>query len=92
MDIIHLEPNSDGVVEWPTLSDEKRAVVTIGNFDGVHKGHQAVLNRARALAEQYDVPSVAITFDPRPSVVHSYAVSRRARIFSSSVSLWASSV
>lgn len=75
MDIIHLEPNSDGVVEWPTLSDEKRAVVTIGNFDGVHKGHQAVLNRARALAEQYDVPSVAITFDPRPSVVHSYAAS-----------------
>ncbi|WP_418968873.1 riboflavin kinase [Alloscardovia omnicolens] len=73
MEIIRLEPNADGVVEWPTLSEDKRAVVTLGNFDGVHKGHQAVLNRARALATQHNVPSVAITFDPRPSVVHAYA-------------------
>lgn len=73
MEIIRLTPNNEGVVEWPTLSKDKRAVVTIGTFDGVHKGHQAVLAHAVELAHQYDVPSVALTFDPRPSVVHSYA-------------------
>ncbi|WP_018143122.1 bifunctional riboflavin kinase/FMN adenylyltransferase [Alloscardovia criceti] len=73
MDIIRLDPNEQGVVDWPTLSEDKRAVVTIGTFDGVHKGHQAVLSRAVELAHQHDVPSVAITFTPRPSVVHTYA-------------------
>lgn len=73
MEIIHLEPNDQGVVQWPTLSQDKRAVVTIGTFDGVHKGHQAVLHRAVELAHEHDVPSVAITFTPRPSIVHGYA-------------------
>lgn len=70
MDIIRLEPDEQGIVAWPTLSEDKRAVVTIGSFDGVHRGHQAVLARAVELAHTHDVPSVAITFDPRPGVVH----------------------
>jgi riboflavin kinase/FMN adenylyltransferase len=43
------------------------AVVTIGNFDGVHRGHQEVLAHARArAAELGGLPVVALTFDPHP--------------------------
>ena len=42
------------------------SVVAIGNFDGVHRGHQAVLARARALAEQRGRPSAVLTFEPHP--------------------------
>lgn len=44
----------------------KNAVVTIGNFDGVHKGHQSLLGRIIEKADQIDGTSVAITFDPHP--------------------------
>lgn len=40
------------------------SVVVIGVFDGVHKGHQAVLNRAKAIAG--DEKIIALTFDPHP--------------------------
>jgi riboflavin kinase/FMN adenylyltransferase len=39
-------------------------IVVIGNFDGVHKGHQQILNRAKALA--VDEKIIALTFDPHP--------------------------
>ncbi|HET6291915.1 MAG TPA: bifunctional riboflavin kinase/FAD synthetase [Kribbella sp.] len=46
------------------------SVVTIGNFDGVHRGHQQVLAHARArAAELGGLPVVALTFDPHPMVV-----------------------
>lgn len=46
------------------------SVVTIGNFDGVHRGHQEVLAHARArAAELGGVPVVALTFDPHPMAV-----------------------
>jgi riboflavin kinase/FMN adenylyltransferase len=41
-------------------------VVTIGNFDGVHRGHQAMLTRLKAHAAEHDVPAVVLTFDPHP--------------------------
>lgn len=44
-------------------------VVTIGVFDGVHKGHQAVIGRAVKLAKDAGVPLVVITFDPNPLAV-----------------------
>ena len=43
------------------------SVVVIGVFDGVHKGHQAVLNRAKAVAG--DEKIIALTFDPHPVTV-----------------------
>ncbi|HEX6337837.1 MAG TPA: bifunctional riboflavin kinase/FAD synthetase [Jiangellaceae bacterium] len=49
--------------------DLGRTVVTIGVFDGVHKGHQAVIGRAAKHAMDAGVPVVAITFDPNPMVV-----------------------
>ncbi|WBQ02526.1 bifunctional riboflavin kinase/FAD synthetase [Kribbella sp. CA-293567] len=46
------------------------SVVTIGNFDGVHRGHQEVLRHARArAAELGGLPVVAMTFDPHPMSV-----------------------
>ncbi|MGH8877757.1 MAG: bifunctional riboflavin kinase/FAD synthetase [Stackebrandtia sp.] len=46
-----------------------RSVVTIGVFDGVHRGHQFVIGRAVAAAREAELPSVVITFDPHPSEV-----------------------
>jgi riboflavin kinase/FMN adenylyltransferase len=43
--------------------------VTIGVFDGVHRGHQALIGRAVGLAAGKRVPSVLITFDPHPAEV-----------------------
>lgn len=44
-----------------------RAAVTIGNFDGVHLGHAAIVHRLVAAARTLDVPAVALTFDPHPA-------------------------
>ncbi|WP_431711532.1 bifunctional riboflavin kinase/FAD synthetase [Glutamicibacter uratoxydans] len=45
-------------------------VVTIGNFDGVHRGHCEVLEQVVQRANELDAKSVAITFDPHPALVH----------------------
>ena len=49
--------------------DPGRSVVTIGNFDGVHRGHQVLLRRTVALAGTHDARAVAVTFDPHPATV-----------------------
>ena len=41
-------------------------VVALGNFDGFHKGHQAVVGRAVDLARERSVPALVATFDPHP--------------------------
>jgi riboflavin kinase/FMN adenylyltransferase len=43
------------------------AAVAIGNFDGVHRGHRALIARAMALADANDARTVVLTFDPHPS-------------------------
>jgi riboflavin kinase/FMN adenylyltransferase len=43
-----------------------RAVITIGNFDGVHIGHQALFHEVVELADTIDGTSVAMTFEPHP--------------------------
>ncbi|HZE21428.1 MAG TPA: bifunctional riboflavin kinase/FAD synthetase [Desulfobaccales bacterium] len=43
-----------------------RTVATIGNFDGVHLGHQAILTRVRQRARELGGQAVAITFNPHP--------------------------
>ncbi len=45
------------------------AAIAIGNFDGVHAGHRALIARARELAGAHAATSVALTFDPHPSAV-----------------------
>ncbi|EIK95198.1 bifunctional riboflavin kinase/FMN adenylyltransferase [Pseudomonas sp. M47T1] len=41
-------------------------VATIGNFDGVHRGHQAILARLRERARELGVPSCVVIFEPQP--------------------------
>ena len=41
-------------------------VVTIGNYDGVHRGHQHMIAAVRAKATEFGVPAVVITFEPTP--------------------------
>jgi len=57
---IHV-PASDGVPE-----SARGCVLAIGNFDGVHRGHQAVLAQVLDLAREYAVPAYALTFEPHP--------------------------
>jgi len=47
----------------------KNAVITIGNFDGVHIGHQALFHEVIERADAIDGTSIAMTFDPHPSRV-----------------------
>ncbi len=47
----------------------KGAVVALGNFDGVHRGHQVVLERARAIAKATHRPFGVMTFEPHPRSV-----------------------
>lgn len=51
------------------LSDfcsEKPSVVTVGNFDGIHLGHQKILEKVKTLSQQYSFSSVVFTFEPHP--------------------------
>jgi len=61
------------VLRWRGLGDLPggwgRCVVTIGVFDGVHRGHQELISRTAAAAAERGLPSVVLTFDPHPSEV-----------------------
>ena len=46
----------------------KETVVAIGNFDGVHLGHQEILNRAKKHARDLKIPLVVYTFNPHPTL------------------------
>ncbi len=70
MNITNLAPNDNGDVEWPGVDNDRRMVLTLGAFDGMHLGHQAVVRRVVELASQHDATSAVILFDPRPAFVH----------------------
>ena len=66
----------NGMDRYP--SDAAPVVATIGNYDGVHLGHRAILKSATAAARHRGLQSLLVTFDPHPlSVV---APSRRPRL------------
>src|SRR5215831_8392524 len=56
-----------GVENWPR--DIGRTVTTLGNFDGVHMGHQLILKTVVDAAARQKLPSVVVTFDPVPRKV-----------------------
>ncbi len=51
----------DGVPE-----EAKGAVTAIGNFDGIHRGHQAVISKAGRLARELGLPHAVLSFEPHP--------------------------
>ncbi len=46
--------------------DARGGVVVLGNFDGVHRGHQAVIGAAAEDAQRLEAPLVVVTFEPHP--------------------------
>lgn len=50
----------------PRRDSTARSAVTIGNFDGVHLGHQAILHRLNEAARQHGLSSCVMTFTPHP--------------------------
>ena len=50
----------------PEAAIPKGAVVAMGNFDGVHRGHRAVIDAALGMARRTSRPALAITFEPHP--------------------------
>ncbi len=47
----------------------RRGVISIGNFDGVHRGHQMMARTVALRARELGVPAVIMTFDPHPTVL-----------------------
>ncbi|HLS16231.1 MAG TPA: bifunctional riboflavin kinase/FAD synthetase [Paenalcaligenes sp.] len=50
----------------PRHQSELPSAVTIGNFDGVHRGHQTILQRLRTHAREHDLVPTVMTFSPHP--------------------------
>ena len=50
----------------PPAHERRECVLTIGNFDGVHRGHQAMLARLRREADARALPACVLTFEPHP--------------------------
>ncbi len=48
---------------------DRRAVITIGAYDGVHRGHQAVISEVKQLATEHGCRSVVVTFDRHPASI-----------------------
>lgn len=72
MNITTLIPDEHGDIEWPDVDKDRRVVITLGAFDGMHRGHQAVIDRVVELAKRHDAGSAVMLFDPRPAFVHAH--------------------
>ncbi len=60
---------NDSSFDFGGESKKRRSVVTIGAYDGVHRGHQAVIEQVRQQAEILDARSVVVTFDRHPASI-----------------------
>jgi riboflavin kinase / FMN adenylyltransferase len=55
-----------GQDSWP---HDQKACITVGTFDGVHRGHQGVISLMRKRADEQGLRVVVVTFDPHPQIV-----------------------
>ena len=56
-------------IGWDQIKKHEQSLVTVGTFDGVHVGHQAIMKYLVERAENQGLQSVAVTFDPHPRQV-----------------------
>jgi len=61
-----------GLNRWPDATD---TVITVGNFDGVHLGHQAIFDALQEASKAHSLPSTVISFEPLP---HEYFTAAQA--------------
>jgi riboflavin kinase/FMN adenylyltransferase len=55
------------ITDYKNLADSaKHSIIALGNFDGVHKGHQEIIKYTIALAKKTGKPSAVMTFEPHP--------------------------
>ena len=57
-----------GTVDIKLKENHKNSVIAVGNFDGLHLGHQKVLNQARQKAKKENLKFGVITFEPIPNM------------------------
>ncbi|KGR73939.1 riboflavin biosynthesis protein RibF [Ureibacillus sinduriensis] len=75
MKVVHLKyPHQLNVTQEFTTAYS----LAVGFFDGVHKGHQAVIQSAKEMAKRLNIESAVMTFDPHPSIVLG---GRREKVF-----------
>ncbi len=68
--------------ELSALPDLSNCVLTIGSFDGVHSGHQKIIDRVKHISDEFECENVVITFHPHPrSIV--YPKDKSLRLLSS---------
>ncbi len=56
----------DVLTSFKDIKQDGQAIVTIGSFDGLHRGHQEIIKKVVSKAQTQNVKSVVITFDPHP--------------------------
>jgi riboflavin kinase/FMN adenylyltransferase len=54
---------------WDDIARDDQAVVTVGTFDGVHRGHKVIVDHLLARADERGGPSTLVSFDPHPRSV-----------------------
>jgi len=58
-------------IGWDEITHDDQSIVTVGTFDGVHRGHQAIIDYLRERAREQSGLSTLVSFDPHPrAVVH----------------------
>lgn len=63
-----------------TIPDFAGCVLTIGNFDGVHLGHQKMIQQVKKLAKENNLPSAVMSFEPHPRDFFTHGHSHERRL------------
>jgi riboflavin kinase/FMN adenylyltransferase len=63
------KPSGDDAASQTLASHLQGGVVSIGNFDGVHLGHRALLGNVQRIASELQAPTIVVVFDPHPAAI-----------------------